>query len=148
MLKLIRWLLGVIITLLVVFSAFALVSGKTYLFKAVWYNFADIDDYKAFDNNIVATGQPQSWDISAEYNKATVPASLQQLLEQLSSVAVVVIKNDSLLYEQYWQGYNDSSLSASFSVAKSITSLLVGCALKDGFIKSVEEPAGNYLPEF
>jgi Beta-lactamase class C and other penicillin binding proteins len=148
MLKLIRWLLGVIITLLVVFSAFALVSGKTYLFKAVWYNFADIDDYKAFDNNIVATGQPQSWDISAEYNKATVPASLQQLLEQLSSVAVVVIKNDSLLYEQYWQRYNDSSLSASFSVAKSITSLLVGCALKDGFIKSVEEPAGNYLPEF
>lgn len=146
--KIIRWFLGLFITLLVLFSAFAVVTGRTYLFKAVWYNFADIDDYKVFENNTVVTGQPQSWNISADYNKATVPASLQQLLDQLSSVALVVIRNDSLLYEQYWQGYSDSSLSASFSVAKSITSLLTGAALKEGAIKSVEEPVGNYIPEF
>jgi CubicO group peptidase (beta-lactamase class C family) len=137
-----------ILVLVALFSVFAVATGRTYLFKAVWYNFADIDDYKVFTNNTVVTGEAQPWNISAAYNTATVPGDLKQLLDQLSSVAVVVIKNDSLLYEQYWQGYNDSSHSASFSVAKSITSLLVGCALKDGAIKSLEEPVGNYIPEF
>jgi CubicO group peptidase (beta-lactamase class C family) len=129
-------------------SLFAVVTGKTYLFKAVYYNFADIDDYKVFPNNTVAAGQPQPWNISAGYNKAAMPAALAQLLEQSSTVAVLVIKNDSVLFEKYWQGYSDSSLSGSFSMAKSITSLLTGCALKEGLIKSLEEPVGNYLPEF
>src|SRR6185436_3239003 len=50
--------------------------------------------------------------------------------------------------EYYWDGYSDSSLSGSFSMAKSITSLLIGAALKEGKIQSLEEPVGNYLPEF
>jgi CubicO group peptidase (beta-lactamase class C family) len=70
------------------------------------------------------------------------------LLGELKTVAVVVIKNDSLLYEKYWDGYSDSSLSNSFSMAKSITSLLIGTAIEEGKIKSVEEPVGNYIPDF
>lgn len=146
--KFLRAVLFTILSLVLLFSLYAVVSGRTYLFKAVWYNFADIDDYEVFTNNTVVTGQPQAWNISTDYNKATVPANLKQLLDELSSVALVVIRNDSILHEQYWQGYSDSSLSASFSVAKSITSLLVGCALKEGLIKSLDEPVGNYIPEF
>jgi CubicO group peptidase (beta-lactamase class C family) len=146
--KFFRAILFAILTILVLFSLFAVVTGRTYLFKAVWYNFADIDDYEVFTNNTVVTGQPQAWAVSTNYNKTSMPADLKQLMEELSSVAVVVVKNDSILHEQYWDGYSDSSLSASFSVAKSITSLLIGCALKDGSIKSVEEPVSNYIPEF
>jgi CubicO group peptidase (beta-lactamase class C family) len=58
-----------------------------------------------------------------------------------------MIRNDSV-FEKYWDGYSDSSLSNSFSMAKSITSLLIGVALKEGKIKSLQEPVGNYLPEF
>jgi CubicO group peptidase (beta-lactamase class C family) len=58
-----------------------------------------------------------------------------------------MIRNDSV-FEKYWDGYSDSSLSGSFSMAKSITSLLMGVALKEGKIKSLQEPVGNYLPEF
>lgn len=137
-----------ILLLLALFSLYAVVSGKTYLFKAVYYNFADIDDYKVFTNNTVTAGQPQPWNVSAEYNKPTMPPSLTQLLEQFGTVAVLVIKNDSVLFEKYWEGYSDSSLSGSFSMAKSITSLLIGCALKEGLIKSLEEPVGNYIPAF
>ena len=61
---------------------------------------------------------------------------------------MVVIKNDSLLYEKYWDGYSDSSWSNSFSIAKSITSLLTGMAIREGKIKSVDETVSNYLPEF
>jgi ribonuclease I len=51
------------------FSAYALISGRTFLFKAVVYNFANIDDYKKFSNNTVAIGKPQPWHVSAGYNK-------------------------------------------------------------------------------
>lgn len=146
--KFFRRLLFALIGIVVLFSTYALVTGRTWMFKEVAYNFADIDDYKIFTNNKVATGTPQPWNESKAYNKAVLPDSLRNLLERLQSVAVAVIKNDSLLFEKYWDDYNDSSYSGSFSMAKSITSLLIGAALKEGKIKSVEEPVGHYLPEF
>jgi CubicO group peptidase (beta-lactamase class C family) len=129
-------------------TAYAFISGKTYLFKAVYYNFAGIDDYKIFDNSTVKNGPAQPWNVSGSYNKMECPDSLNQLLGEIKTVALLVIKNDSLLYEKYWDGYSDSSWSNSFSMAKSITSLLTGIAIREGKIKSVNEPVGNYLPEF
>jgi CubicO group peptidase (beta-lactamase class C family) len=146
--KFIKAIILIILSVIVVFSAYAVISGRTYLFEAVWYNFADIDDYKKFTNNPVVTGQPQPWNISGDYNKNPLPVELKKMLEDLETVAVLAIRNDSVLYEFYWDGYSDSSLSGSFSMAKSITSLLVGAALKEGKIKSLEEPVGNYLNEF
>lgn len=146
--RILRYLLYLILLVLIVFSGYALVSGKTYLFKAVWYNFADIDDYKVFSNNTVTTAEHQPWPVSTSYNQPKLPANLRQLLEKIQSIALVAIKNDSLLYEEYWDGYTDSSWSGSFSVAKSITSLLMGAALKDSSISSLQDPVGKYLPEF
>lgn len=146
--KVARIFLYSILLILAIFSIYAFASGRTYLFKAVWYNFADIDDYKKFTNNTVTTDVHQPWDTARAYNKGSMPDSLSQMLKELGTVAVLVIKNDSLLFEQYGEGYNDSSWSGSFSVAKSITSLLIGAALKEGKIHSLEDPVGNYLPEF
>lgn len=146
--KIFKWILLFFLAIIIIFSAYAFASGKTYLFKAVYYNFAGIDDYKIFNNNIVAAGTPQPWPVSNSYNKIAIPGDLNQLLSDLKTVALVIIQNDSLLYERYWDGYSDSSLSGSFSVAKSITSLLIGAAIKEGKIKSVDEPVGSYLPEF
>lgn len=137
-----------LLSVILIFSAYAFISGRTYLFRAVWYNFADIDDYKIFTNDTVVVAAEQPWPVSQSYNQQQPPASLAALLDELKSVALVVIKNDSLLYERYWDGYSDSSWSNSFSVAKSITSLLIGAAIKEGKIKSVEQPAGDFLPEF
>ena len=134
--------------LVLVFSGYAFISGKTWLFKEVAYNFADIDDYKIFSNNTVAAAQPQPWPVAASFNKPALPETLSQLLERLQSIGVAVIKNDSLLFEKYWDGYSDTSKSGSFSMAKSITSILIGVAIKEGKIKSIDEPVGNYLPEF
>jgi CubicO group peptidase (beta-lactamase class C family) len=146
--KFIRGFVYIILLIIVLFSAYAVVSGRTYLFEAVYHNFADIDDYKIFTNNTVVTGQPQPWDLSANYNKTPLPADLNKMLVDLQTVAVLAIKNDSIVHEQYWDGYSDSSLSGSFSMAKSITGLLVGAALKEGKIQSLDEPVGNYIDEF
>lgn len=139
---------AVICIFLLVFTAFAMVTGKTHLFKAVWYNFANITDYKIFDNNIVETGIAKPWPVSNNINKIAYPDSLDQLLSDLNSVGLLMIKNDSLLFERYWDGYSDTSHSGSFSVAKSITSLLIGCAIKEGKIASINDPVGKYIPEF
>ncbi len=136
------------LSLILLLCLLILVSGKTYLFKAAWYNFADIDDYKIFSNDTVRVGKAQPWPVSQGYSQTQIPANLKALLESLQTIGVVVIKNDSLLFEEYWDGYGDDSYSNSFSVAKSITSLLMGAAIKEGRIHSVEDPVGNYLPEF
>ncbi|HEX6431250.1 MAG TPA: serine hydrolase [Niastella sp.] len=146
--KFIRVIVYVLLLIIVVFSAYAVISGKKFLFEAVWYNFADIDDYKKFTNNTVVTSAPQPWNLSADYNKNPLPADLKKMLEDLETIAVLAIKNDSIQQEYYWDGYSDSSLSGSFSMAKSITSLLIGAAIKERKIQSIEEPVGNYLPEF
>ncbi|MGE5106245.1 MAG: serine hydrolase, partial [Sphingobacteriales bacterium] len=129
-------------------SLFAFATNRTYLFKALVFNFADVDDYKIFTNEPVSVNKVQPWPQSGNYGKTQMPLELNNLLSGINSIAVVVIKNDSLLFEKYWGDYSDSSLSSSFSVAKSITSLLIGVALKEGKIKSLDEPVGNYLPEF
>ncbi len=146
--KIIKWFFLFLLTVIILFSAYAIISGKTYLFKAVYYNFAGIDDYKIFSNDTVAASVAQPWPAAENYNKISSPDDLNSLLKRLNTVAVAVIKNDSLLYEKYWDGYSDSSLSNSFSVAKSITSLLIGAAIKEGKIRSVDEAISNYLPEF
>ena len=137
-----------ILGLIAIFSAYALISGKIFLFRAVYYNFANIDDYKKFSNNTVATAKPQPWQIATNYNKINYPDSLNHLMESLGTVGLLMIRNDSVCFERYCDGYSDTSLSNSFSMAKSITSLLIGAALKEGKIKSLQEPVGNYLPEF
>jgi CubicO group peptidase (beta-lactamase class C family) len=52
-----------------------------------------------------------------------------------------------LQYEKYFKGYDKQSIVPSFSMAKSVTSILIGCAIDEGFIKSVDEPITRYIPE-
>lgn len=136
-----------ILLIAVILLLLPLVTGYRYLYKAVFYNFAGIDDYEIFDNNVVSTGTPVPWQLSDKYTNA-IPDTLNTYLERLKSVGLVVIQNRKVVVEKYWEGYSDSSLSGSFSVAKSITSLLTGAAIRDGKITSVNDPVSKYLPEF
>lgn len=61
--------------------------------------------------------------------------------------AFVVIRNDTILYERYFDGYTDSTRSSSFSVAKAVTSILLGIALDRGEIRSLDDPITTYIPE-
>jgi len=59
----------------------------------------------------------------------------------------LVIKNDSIIYERYFDGFSKESLLPSFSVAKSFVSTLVAIAVDEGKIGSVNDPITKYLPE-
>ena len=137
------------ILLLGLVAAWLHMADKNYVYKALVYNFADIDDNLIFDQReIDAPSKPQPWPKAANYNTITWPDSLQKMHEELESVAFLVIQNDSIVHEQYWEGYSDESLSNSFSMAKSIVSILVGAALRDGDIKTIDQPVADFLPSF
>ena len=73
--------------------------------------------------------------------------TFESFLQSSKTAAFLIIKKDTILYEGYFNGYERESILPSFSVAKSFTSLLIGCAIDDGLIESVHEPVTNYLPE-
>ncbi len=123
-------------------------TDQVYLYKTAIYNRVGIEDYKIFSNRTIANASPQAWQKSSKYNKYELPKNILDTLTKYQTVGYVVIHKDSLLHEQYWEGYSDTSLSNSFSVAKSVISLLVGIAIEEGKIKSVDESIATYLPTF
>ncbi len=138
----------ILIIALLIVALLPLLTGKTYLYKAIVYNFADIDDYKIFDNNVVTpAAQPIAWPQANDYT-SELPPDLSTYLDKIKSAALLVVQNGSLRVEKYWPGYSDSSITNSFSVAKSVVGLLTGIAIREGSIGSIEDPIGKYLPEF
>jgi CubicO group peptidase (beta-lactamase class C family) len=73
--------------------------------------------------------------------------SFDRYLEASGTTAFLVVHDDKLLYERYFNGYDQRSVNTSFSMAKSFASALMGLAIDEGYIKSVDEPITNYLPE-
>jgi CubicO group peptidase (beta-lactamase class C family) len=73
--------------------------------------------------------------------------SLERYLQASGTTAFLVVHDDKLLYERYFNGYDQRSLNTSFSMAKSFASSLVGIAIDEGHIKSVDEPITNYIPQ-
>lgn len=136
------------------FVSLVLLVSSCQLSRFVFYNFADINDHKKFKYRTIARG---SEAFTFEHtDKGKVPTSIsygandysfETFLEDRSTVAFLIIQNDTIQYEQYFKKYNDSSVVPSFSMAKSVTSILIGCAIADGYIQSVEEPITNYIPE-
>jgi len=137
-----------ILLILVAIIAIAFGLSPQYLRKALVYQQVDIDDYKIFDNRIVAAGNYQTWDEVPGFNQKNIPDAYIRQFDDLKTVAFLVVKNQKILFEKYWDGYSSGSMSNSFSMAKSIISLLIGIALDEGYIQSVDQPVGDYLPEF
>lgn len=72
---------------------------------------------------------------------------LSELLSRSKTTGLLVIKDGRIVAERYFLGAGEASKLTSFSVAKSFTSTLVGLAIADGRIKSVNQPVTEYLPE-
>jgi CubicO group peptidase (beta-lactamase class C family) len=118
--------------------------------RFVFYNFADINDHKKFHSRpLSAVTSPFNFHST---NKGKFPNQINEIqfdkyLEDNKTVAFLIIKNDTIQYEKYFKGYDKESIVPSFSMAKTITSILIGCAIDEGLIKSVDEPITNYVPE-
>jgi CubicO group peptidase (beta-lactamase class C family) len=74
-------------------------------------------------------------------------AAFDDFLTSTETTSFIVIKDGAVLYERYLNGYGRGSIVTSFSIAKSVTSALVGIAIDEGYIGGVDDPIVDYLPE-
>lgn len=114
--------------------------------KSRFATVARFSDFKSFPSQEVPRSGPVfNWVVRDD----TFATSYRQPLNLLRqhSLALVVIVDDTLVYEQYAPGYSRQSIFPSFSIAKSFVSTLVGIAVADGLIRHVDDPITDYLPE-
>lgn len=148
-----RIVLG-LITLVVASAALAYLTGNGFLITALQrtymqgHNTANINDHTAFDVNLVKTATPAPLPKSPAYNLKPLPEEFRANLEKFKTAAFLVIKNGEILAEHYMNGYDDRSKTNSFSMAKTVTTMLVGIAIEEGYIESLEQPLTDWLPEF
>ena len=117
---------------------------KTYL---IGKKNPDIDDRPYFDVRKVKAESPRPTLLSASYNTMDLLPDEKAWSDSMGTTAWLVYRQDSLIYEGYNEG-DASTLSNSFSMAKSITSVLIGKAVEEGFIESIDDRVGEYLDHY
>ena len=127
---------------------FLLLPGNYYIRKALVHWMPKIDQYTIFENRIVKAEDPHPWEFAPDLENKQIPKEFEADFTKYKTVGFVVIQHKKIILEQYWKNYSPLSLSNSFSMAKSIISLLIGCAIDDGAIKSVDQPVSDFLPEW
>src|SRR5271156_4263944 len=116
------------------------------------------DDYRNYGYHTIekaqtafhfASGKPDSVPETVQYQDSggVRQVALSELLSSTGTHAFIVIRDNQVLYENYFNGFARDSLCTAWSVSKSVTSALVGIALSEGYIKSLDDPITTYLPE-
>lgn len=71
-----------------------------------------------------------------------------KFMEDTKTSAILVIKDDVIKYEEYFFGGDEKTLFSSNSIGKSFVLALMGIAVSEGYVESIEDPIGKYIPEF
>ncbi len=72
-------------------------------------------------------------------------SNMERFLERNGTTAFLVIKKDTIIYENYFNGVTDTSLTQVFSVTKPIVTSLLSLAIEDGLIEDLHQPVTNYI---
>ena len=156
----------------IVFAALASFYGAMYFLtpysgfaRALIWMDADIKDYEKFPSRMMNNAPPvfnfekagaatqneylRMLDglTSQMFSNSTVSQTpFNELLASTQTTAFLIIKDNRLIYENYFNGYGRDSINTSFSVAKSFVSALAGIAIDEGLIDSVDDPITKYIP--
>ena len=129
-------------------------SGHSYIWRALagtylqGHRTAYIDDSRNFDQRLVAKGVSVAWPKDPRYNQKPLDVETRDYLNRYGSAAFLVIQKGALVHEEYFAPYNAQSLTNSFSMAKTITTLQTGLAVKQGFISSFDAPLTEQIQEY
>jgi len=143
-----------LLIIFVLLNFIIILSGKSWLYKGISITYLKgspssyIHDFVHFPSNTIEAGTHQKWAVANNYNTAELPDFIKPVNDSLETVAFMVIVNDSIQFEKYWHDYSADTMSNSFSMSKSWVSTLIGIAMKEGKIKSIEQKACDFLPNF
>ena len=165
-----RWrrLLVLVVVALVVlagagWAGLVMSTSRSQLARSVVWGESDVDDHRRFPARTVGAGPgrfafrrpaggsrvppPQVRRIGVLDGDRRVERDLEQFLAASDTTAFLIVKGDTLLYEGYFNGAGHDSVQTSMSIAKSVLSALVGIAIGEGRIASVDDPITRYVPE-
>ena len=132
--------------------------------RPIVYNVPNVTDYKIFNTQLIEKSSkpiqiPRSsksstlpdeflWAISNDDDKVYNYKTPEDFLISQGTLSFIVIKNDTIVYEKYFNGFEPDSIRTIFSVSKAFTSTLVGIAINEGYIKSVDQLVSDFIPSF
>jgi CubicO group peptidase (beta-lactamase class C family) len=140
------------------FSVIMSVSACTYC-KMLMYRSPDVDDRRIFHNSMISSShKPFHFNYSKEfslyldtvslYNPSLgKDISLDSTLILDKTKAFIILINDSIVYERYFDKQKADEVSCVFSISKSILSALTGIVIDKGYIKSIDQKITDYIPE-
>ena len=147
-----------VLALVIVVTGYVL-APNFYLTRTIFWRESDYKDLEKFPARTIHNAppvfrfdklpadNPYASQIEAIASDSSNGESLEDYLNASGTTAFLVIHDDKLLYERYFNGYDQRSVNTSFSMAKSFVSALVEIAIDEGHIKSVDEPITNYIFE-
>lgn len=155
--KILAGLIGFVLVLIVtLFIALSIIDSPQYAWRILTLFESDIEDYKVFPSRVIDNdttysriekgSYPIPEQVEYPYKDGTRTEDLDDLLERTETHAFLILKDDQLIFVSY----NDSTredINTSFSVAKSFDSAMIGAAIADGYIGSVDDPVIQYIPE-
>lgn len=114
------------------------------------FGFAHFDE--VFKTHEVPKGRkvhklPQGTAIAAFSKGGQKEKKLDSFITEQKVAGILILQDGKIRLERYALGFSDAERWTSQSVAKSVTSTLLGAAIKDGYIKSIDEYVTKYLPD-
>lgn len=153
--KIILWtLLAAVALLAVAFVAALLTYPSDYVFRVLAWRDSDVFDWQKFPSHPLEPapstytfdGAPNG-DVVTRLSRIAGIDDWDAFLEETQTQAFIVVRDRTILFEKYFNETERDSIVTSFSMAKSITSALVGIAIDEGHIESVDDSITIYLPE-
>jgi CubicO group peptidase (beta-lactamase class C family) len=155
--KILLWTVGCIagLIILIILVSFIFYPPQ-YVYRVLVWQESDVYDYLNHFPGRSLDASPIPFYFDRESDDKSITGILETILdiddieaffERSDTQAFVIIQDDVILYENYFNGASRDSLVTSFSVAKSFTSALVGIAIAEGHIYSVNDAITDYLPE-
>ncbi len=148
---------GLLAILLLVIVAGMIRYSPEYVIRALRWRESSVETYRELfpARPVAAPAAPFLFDEAPEkadevvqqFESILAVPDLDAFMTEAGTEAFIVIQDDTVLLERYYNGAERDTLMTSYSVAKSFTTALIGAAIEEGYINSLEDPITDYLPE-
>ena len=157
-LKNITKILGIILIIIIMFFAYLMISFSPQYIIGYLRAGEGFSDYKNYSTKEIKNSNNVfhfKKELDEEYIEVLFDYKLrilgvttfEEYIKKTKTTALIVIRNDTIIYEKYFNGFQEDDLSMAMSMTKSFVNTLIGIAIDEGYIKNVNDPITNYLPE-
>lgn len=150
---------GVVVALLAVLAlAYRTELGQLWAVAHLFDEADIVENFQNMDRTFPTREVAAGGDVmSFERGSYTLPAEFEfggraydtraYIEDETATTGLLIMQDDTILYERYWRGHSESGRHIAWSVSKSVVSTLFGIAVADGAIPDIMRPVTDYLPE-